>query len=137
MRDVGGTAPPSGLPALSPARREIGSLGAPLTPGTMMIGEISPLAGQMAGRAEGGGKDRVRTTFSFAHSIGRRALSFASSRRQHPRYLMDSSLATAAVKPASDTGMVTGLRVTDSMPMFRLVPDFMALMRSADSGVAA
>ncbi len=52
-------------------------------------------------------------------------------------YLIDSSLATAAVKPASDTGMVTGLRVTDSMPMFRLVPDFMALMRSADSGVAA
>jgi GNAT superfamily N-acetyltransferase len=53
------------------------------------------------------------------------------------RYLMASSLSMAAVKPASDTGLVTGLRLTDSMPMFRLVPDFIALTRSADRGVAA
>lgn len=52
-------------------------------------------------------------------------------------YLIVSSLAIAKVKPASDTGMVTGLRVTDSMPMFRLVPDFIALTSSGDSGVAA
>ena len=58
-------------------------------------------------------------------------------RRDLNRYLRVSSLAIAAVKPPSDTGMVTGLRVTDSMPMFRLVPDFIALTSSGDKGVAA
>jgi hypothetical protein len=44
--------PPSGLPAISPARGEISSF---------EVGDllISPLAGEMAGRPEGGAKERT------------------------------------------------------------------------------
>ncbi|RWB51383.1 MAG: hypothetical protein EOQ47_30085 [Mesorhizobium sp.] len=63
MGTAGGTAPPSGLPAISPARGEIGCSAtfancrppredaAPKLP-------ISPLAGEMSGRTEGGVKER-------------------------------------------------------------------------------
>ncbi|TGP22174.1 propionyl-coenzyme A carboxylase alpha polypeptide [Mesorhizobium sp. M1D.F.Ca.ET.184.01.1.1] len=62
MRNVGGTAPPSGLPAISPTRGEIslyagfanirrcGKSGALKLP--------SPPIGEMAGRPEGGAKER-------------------------------------------------------------------------------
>ncbi|RWB80013.1 MAG: hypothetical protein EOQ52_30075, partial [Mesorhizobium sp.] len=64
MRDVGGTAPPSGLPAISPARGEIscrvGLCQSPTLQGGAPPAKlpISPLAGEMAGRPEGGVKDR-------------------------------------------------------------------------------
>ncbi|CDX39349.1 ABC transporter related protein [Mesorhizobium plurifarium] len=58
-------APPSGLPAISPARGEIGSSAdGSSPPATLEIGEggddglISPLAGEMPGRAEGGVPER-------------------------------------------------------------------------------
>ncbi|RWL41783.1 ATP-binding cassette domain-containing protein, partial [Mesorhizobium sp.] len=53
-------APLSGLPAISPARGEIGSFADGSSPATLEIskssddGSISPLAGEMPGRAEGG-----------------------------------------------------------------------------------
>ncbi|WP_318012331.1 ABC transporter ATP-binding protein [Mesorhizobium sp. CA10] len=56
--------PPSGLPAISPARGEIGGSAVGSLPATLAIGEsgddglISPLAGEMSGRTEGGAKDR-------------------------------------------------------------------------------
>ncbi|MFD2057322.1 precorrin-3B synthase [Mesorhizobium calcicola] len=62
--------PPSVLPDISPARGEIGSstvgspFAAPAISATSAIGEtsgdsaISPLAGEMSGRTEGGGQDR-------------------------------------------------------------------------------
>ena len=52
-------------------------------------------------------------------------------------YLIASSLSITPVKPDSETGMVTGLRVTDFMPMLRLVPAFIAVMGSGVSGTAA
>ncbi len=39
MGSAGGTAPPSGLPAISPARGEIGSFGAGAILATFVIGE--------------------------------------------------------------------------------------------------
>jgi peptide/nickel transport system ATP-binding protein len=57
-------APPLVLPDISPARREIGSFAAGTPCTTLAIGEgrnesvISPLAGEMSGRTEGGVKDR-------------------------------------------------------------------------------
>ncbi|TKB12769.1 MAG: propionyl-coenzyme A carboxylase alpha polypeptide [Mesorhizobium sp.] len=63
MRNAGGTVPPSALPGISPARGEIGCCAAfancrrrnksatPKLP-------ISPLAGEMSGRTEGGVKER-------------------------------------------------------------------------------
>jgi ABC-type glutathione transport system ATPase component len=60
----GAKAPPSVLPDISPARGEIGrSIAGSFSP-TSAIGEsrgeraISPLAGEMSGRTEGGGKER-------------------------------------------------------------------------------
>ncbi|PBC02234.1 ABC transporter ATP-binding protein [Mesorhizobium sp. WSM3860] len=56
--------PPSGLPAISPARGEIGSLVAGSPSATLETGEsrddglISPLAGEMPGRVEGGVPER-------------------------------------------------------------------------------
>ncbi|MBA3448051.1 MAG: molybdopterin-dependent oxidoreductase [Pseudaminobacter sp.] len=53
-------APPSGLPAISPSRGEISSAGLDAKPASVEIGGsfdervISPLAGEMAGRSEGG-----------------------------------------------------------------------------------
>jgi hypothetical protein len=52
-------------------------------------------------------------------------------------YLIASSLSIAPVKPDGETGMVTGLHVTDFMPMLRLVPAFIAVMSSGVSGTAA
>lgn len=52
-------------------------------------------------------------------------------------HLVAASLSIAAPKPFSETGMVTGLRVTDSIPMFSVVPDRIVLTSSADSGTAA
>jgi peptide/nickel transport system ATP-binding protein len=52
--------PPSGLPAISPSRGEIGSFVVSPFPATLEIGEsvddgtISPLEGEMAGRPVGG-----------------------------------------------------------------------------------
>ncbi|TIS95355.1 MAG: ABC transporter ATP-binding protein [Mesorhizobium sp.] len=60
----GAKAPPSVLPDISPARREIGSSAEGSFPATSVIGEsrdesaISPLAGEMSGRAEGGVTER-------------------------------------------------------------------------------
>ncbi|AZO12892.1 hypothetical protein EN817_28345 [Mesorhizobium sp. M3A.F.Ca.ET.174.01.1.1] len=64
MSNDGGTAPPSGLPAISP-RKE----GDWMSPSPSPIADaarrapsaellISPLAGEMAGRPEGGGRER-------------------------------------------------------------------------------
>ena len=57
--------PPSVLPDISPARGEIGSFGFATFPVTLTIGEktkaagaISPLAGEMSDRTEGGVKER-------------------------------------------------------------------------------
>ncbi|MBN9548218.1 MAG: ATP-binding cassette domain-containing protein, partial [Alphaproteobacteria bacterium] len=56
--------PPSGLPAISPARGEISRSVAGSPSATLAIGEsgddglISPLAGEMPGRAEGGVPER-------------------------------------------------------------------------------
>ncbi|NGO52882.1 hypothetical protein G6N73_17145 [Mesorhizobium camelthorni] len=60
--------PPSGLPAISPSRGEIGSptLGA-LSSGIGERGAVSrspPLRGEMSGRTEGGAKDRGLARFS-------------------------------------------------------------------------
>ncbi|MER9586159.1 ABC transporter ATP-binding protein [Mesorhizobium sp. M0276] len=61
---LGAKAPPSVLPDISPAGREIGSFTAGTPSTTLAIGEsrkesaISPLAGEMSGRTEGGVKDR-------------------------------------------------------------------------------
>jgi precorrin-3B synthase len=58
-------APPSVLPDISPARGEIGSSDVVARPATLIVGEsghassISPLAGEMSGRTEGGGKDHL------------------------------------------------------------------------------
>ncbi|RWA71249.1 MAG: propionyl-coenzyme A carboxylase alpha polypeptide [Mesorhizobium sp.] len=57
-------APPSALPGISPARGEIGSFGAASIFLTLKIGEGSeannlPLAGEMAGRPEGGASRRT------------------------------------------------------------------------------
>ncbi|RWQ64461.1 MAG: propionyl-coenzyme A carboxylase alpha polypeptide [Mesorhizobium sp.] len=56
-------APPSGLPAISPTRREIG-LSPPPSPISKVAGvseapklPISPPVGEMAGRPEGGAKE--------------------------------------------------------------------------------
>ncbi|WP_412177416.1 precorrin-3B synthase [Mesorhizobium sp. YC-39] len=57
--------PPSVLPDISPARGEIGSSDAVACPATLVVGEsrdessISPLAGEMSGRTEGGAQDRL------------------------------------------------------------------------------
>ena len=56
--EVGGTAPPSVLPDISPARGEIGSFGVRQS-ATLQIGEAAttadlPPAGEMSGRTEGG-----------------------------------------------------------------------------------
>ena len=55
------TLPPSGLPAISPARGEIGSVDFGALLPALVIGEIatagrSPLAGEMSGRTERGAK---------------------------------------------------------------------------------
>ncbi|RUW37110.1 MAG: propionyl-coenzyme A carboxylase alpha polypeptide [Mesorhizobium sp.] len=59
---MGGTAPPSALPGISPARGEIGArllspifIVAGTAPAAKLL--ISPLAGEMAGRPEGGVKE--------------------------------------------------------------------------------
>ena len=63
-------APPSVLPDISPARGEIGSFGAAVSPATSKIGEtggdgaISPLEGEMSGWTEGGNVERRRGSFS-------------------------------------------------------------------------
>ena len=60
------TAPPSVLPDISPARGEIGCHLRRATSATLKVGEsasgrpISPLAGEMSGRTEGGVKERRR-----------------------------------------------------------------------------
>ncbi|RWM32698.1 MAG: hypothetical protein E5Y01_21235 [Mesorhizobium sp.] len=64
-----GQHPPSGLPAISPARGEIGShAGFPNLQSRRMSRApkllISPLAGEMPGRAEGGVKDRDASMLS-------------------------------------------------------------------------
>ncbi|RUU13183.1 hypothetical protein EOD10_16155 [Mesorhizobium sp. M7A.T.Ca.TU.009.01.3.2] len=65
--DVGGTAPPSVLPVISPSRGEIG-LHFCFRQSRMLQRRtaasklpISPLEGEMPGRAEGGAKDRDAT----------------------------------------------------------------------------
>jgi hypothetical protein len=70
-------APPSVLslsngPDISPARGEIGSFSlpaspAPLTGETKAAGAISPLAGEMSGRTEGGAKERNTQMSSQEH----------------------------------------------------------------------
>ncbi|MER8572702.1 ABC transporter ATP-binding protein [Mesorhizobium sp. M1338] len=61
---LGTKAPPSVLPDISPARGEIGSFADSSPSAPLAIGEgrdegaISPLAGEMSGRTEGGTKDR-------------------------------------------------------------------------------
>ncbi|CDX62965.1 ABC transporter related protein [Mesorhizobium plurifarium] len=65
--------PPSGLLAISPARGEIGSSVAGLPSATLAIGEsgddglISPLAGEMPGRAEGGVPERRPPAIGETH----------------------------------------------------------------------
>ncbi|TPK66900.1 cobaltochelatase subunit CobN [Mesorhizobium sp. B2-4-15] len=62
-------APPSVLPDISPARGEIGSSDAGAVPARPIAGEsfdessISPLAGEMSGRTEGGGPEHQRPRF--------------------------------------------------------------------------
>ncbi|WP_192180572.1 ABC transporter ATP-binding protein [Mesorhizobium amorphae] len=80
---LGAKAPPSVLPDISPARGEIGSFTAGPFPPTLAIGEsgnesaISPLAGEMSGRTEGGVTERrprsetVTTEPKFAPLGGR------------------------------------------------------------------
>ncbi|MBT1156131.1 precorrin-3B synthase [Aminobacter anthyllidis] len=64
-------APPSVLPDISPPRGEIGSLAISACLATLAMGEgtdevvISPLAGEMSGRTEGGAKDRDLPAASF------------------------------------------------------------------------
>jgi cobaltochelatase CobN len=69
-------APPSVLSDISPARGEIGSFKLAASPPTLVIGEskaagaISPLAGEMSDRTEGGAKERFVTagpTFTASH----------------------------------------------------------------------
>ncbi|TIR17641.1 MAG: propionyl-coenzyme A carboxylase alpha polypeptide [Mesorhizobium sp.] len=61
--DAGGTAPPSGLPAISPTRGEIDVTPAFANHERCRMGgaaklPISPLVGEMPGRVEGGANDR-------------------------------------------------------------------------------
>ncbi|WP_245460194.1 ABC transporter ATP-binding protein [Mesorhizobium sp. M1B.F.Ca.ET.045.04.1.1] len=62
--NVGAKAPPSVLPDISPSRGEIGSVNAGSLPAVSTFGEsgnesaISPLEGEMSGRAEGGVTER-------------------------------------------------------------------------------
>ncbi|WP_292123100.1 ABC transporter ATP-binding protein [Mesorhizobium sp.] len=64
--------PPSVLQDISPARGEIGSINAGSHSSTLAIcgtgdeGAISPLAGEMSGRTEGGAKDRQRLSLTNA-----------------------------------------------------------------------
>ena len=62
--DVGGTAPPSGLPAISPTlgeircRRRFRQISNVAVMSATPKLPISPLVGEMSGRTEGGAKDR-------------------------------------------------------------------------------
>jgi 5-oxoprolinase (ATP-hydrolysing) len=58
-RELGIISPPSGLPAISPSRGEIGQSPTPKLP-------ISPLEGEMAGRPEGGGSVSPRLMFMMS-----------------------------------------------------------------------
>ncbi|TIO77988.1 MAG: cobaltochelatase subunit CobN [Mesorhizobium sp.] len=80
-------APPSVLPDISPARGEISSSSAPLAPATVEIGEsrnestISPLAGEMSGRTEGGVQAPTSTHFPFpAATFGNVTVALAPDR---------------------------------------------------------
>jgi 4-diphosphocytidyl-2-C-methyl-D-erythritol kinase len=72
MEGRGSTAPPSVLPDISPARGEIGSFDPAASPAPLMSSEsqaamaISPLAGEMSDRTEGGAKERVVSPFAVA-----------------------------------------------------------------------
>ncbi|TPN45582.1 cobaltochelatase subunit CobN [Mesorhizobium sp. B1-1-9] len=80
-------APPSVLPDISPARGEIGSFNAGATLATLEIGEdkdegvISPLAGEMSGRTEGGVQAPTSTHFRFrAATFGNITVALAPDR---------------------------------------------------------
>ncbi|MCA0033062.1 cobaltochelatase subunit CobN, partial [Mesorhizobium sp. B263B2A] len=80
-------APPSVLPDISPARGEIGSFNAGATLATLEIGEdkdegvISPLAGEMSGRTEGGVQAPTSTHFPFrAATFGNITVALAPDR---------------------------------------------------------
>jgi hypothetical protein len=66
-------APPSVLSDISPARGEIGSFSLPASPAPLAIGEtkaagvISPLAGEMSDRTEGGVTGRNTQMSSQVH----------------------------------------------------------------------
>ncbi|WP_287075020.1 ABC transporter ATP-binding protein [Mesorhizobium sp.] len=77
LPSFGAKAPPSVLPDISPARGEIGSSVDGTFSPTSVIGEsrdesaISPLAGEMSGRTEGGAKERQPTQSTHTPLGGR------------------------------------------------------------------
>ncbi|MER8587840.1 cobaltochelatase subunit CobN [Mesorhizobium sp. M1338] len=80
-------APPSVLPDISPARGEIGSSAAVAHSATFVVGEsssdssISPLAGEMSGRTEGGVQAHTSAKFSFrAATFGNVTVALAPDR---------------------------------------------------------